>query len=127
MKGLLTENGELQIVENDFFITRDVEALKCELFNFLNIRAAHIVNDVIISKGECIEDMELGLDHDLIFESDVELTKAYISRQILTYFSDRITSLLSVTGSFDLKSRSLFINFEAQTIFKENIKMGVVI
>ena len=127
MKGLLTENGDLQIVENDFFITRDVENLKCELFNFLNIRAAHIVNDVIISPGECIEDMELGLDHDLIIESDIELSKAYISRQILTYFSDRITSILSITSDFDKVTRSLFINFEAQTIYTEKIKMGVVI
>ena len=127
MQGLYTENGELQIINNDLLITKDIEVLKSELFNFLNTRAAHIVNDVVISQGECIEDIEMGLDHDLIIESDIELSKAYISRQILTYFSDRITNLLSITSDFDNKTRSLFINFEAQTIYSENIKMGVVV
>ena len=49
MQGLYTENGELQIINNDLLITKDIEVLKNELFNFLNTRAAHIVNDVIIS------------------------------------------------------------------------------
>ena len=51
MKGILSNYGDLYIQNNDFVITQDIEVLSNELYNFLNIRAAHIVNDIIIDPG----------------------------------------------------------------------------
>ena len=127
MQGIYSVNGDMQIIDNDLLITKDIELLTCELFNFLNTRAAHIVNDVIIFEGECIEDQNLGLDHDLIFESDINKIKAYVSRQILRYFSDRIKEFINFDVSKDIKTRTLLIDFTAKTIYNENIKMGVKI
>ena len=127
MKGILSNNGELYIKDNDFVITQDIEVLSNELYNFLNIRAAHIVNDVIIEEGECVEDQNLGLGHVILTESDTENIKSYVSYQILRYFSDRIKEIISITVKKDNKTRELNINFEAKTIYTENIKMGVKI
>ena len=127
MKGILSNNGELYIKDNDFVITQDIEVLSNELYNFLNIRAAHIVNDVIIEEGECVEDQNLGLDQVIITESDTENIKSYVSYQILRYFSDRIKEIISITVEKDNKTRELSINFEAKTIYTENIKLGVKI
>ena len=93
MKGILSDNGDLYIQNNDFVITKDIEVLSNEIYNFLNIRAAHIVNDVIIEEGECLEDQNLGLDHVILTESDTENIKSYISYQLLRYFSDRIKEI----------------------------------
>ena len=123
MQGIYSVNGDMQIIDNDLLITKDIELLTCELFNFLNTRAAHIVNDVIIFEGECIEDQNLGLDHDLIFESDINKIKAYVSRQILRYFSDRIKEFINFDVSKDIKTRTLLIDFTAKTIYNENIKI----
>lgn len=127
MKGILSNNGELYIKDNDFVITQDIEVLSNELYNFLNIRAAHIVNDVIIQEGECVEDQNLGLDYVILTESDTENIKSYVSYQILRYFSDRIKEIISITVGKDNKTRELSINFEAKTIYTENVKMGVKI
>jgi hypothetical protein len=127
MKGILSNEGDLYIKNNDFIITQDIEVLSNELYNFLNIRAAHIVNDVIIEEGECVEDQNLGLDHVILTESDTENIKSYISYQILRYFSERIKEIISISVEKDNKTRELSINFEARTIYTENIKMGVKI
>ena len=127
MKGILSNNGDLYIQNNDFVITQDIEVLSNELYNFLNIRAAHIVNDVIIEEGESVEDQNLGLDHVIITESDTENIKSYVSYQILRYFSDRIKEIISIIVEKDNKTRELNINFEAKTIYTENIKLGVKI
>lgn len=127
MKGILSDNGDLYIKNNDFIITQDIEVLSNEIYNFLNIRAAHIVNDVIIEEGECIEDQNLGLDHIIITESDTENIKSYVSYQLLRYFSDRIKEIISISVEKNYKTRELSINFEARTIYTENIKLGVKI
>ena len=127
MKGILSNEGDLYIQNNDFVITQDIEVLSNELYNFLNIRAAHIVNDVIIEQGESVEDQNLGLDHVILTESDTENIKSYVSYQILRYFSDRIKEIISITVEKNNKTRELNINFEAKTIYKENIKLGVKI
>ena len=127
MLGIYSVNGDIQIVENDLLITKDIEVLACELFNFLQTRAAHIVDDKIIFDGECIEDQNLGLDHDLIFESDLGKIKAYVSMQILRYFSDRIKEFINFDVSKNNKTRELKIDFTAKTIYNENIRMGVEI
>ena len=82
MKGILSDNGDLYIQNNDFVITKDIEVLSNEIYNFLNIRAAHIVNDVIIEEGECIDDQNLGLDHVILTESDTENIKSPFSLNI---------------------------------------------
>ena len=127
MKGILSNEGDLYIQNNDFVITQDIEVLSNELYNFLNIRAAHIVNDVIIEEGECIEDQNFGLYHIILTESDTENIKSYVSYRILRYFFDRIKEIISISVEKDYKTRELNINFEAKTIYKENIKLGVKI
>lgn len=127
MIGLLSSNGDLQIVNNDIALTYDVEVLENELFNFLHIKAAHIVDDKIIFQGECIEDQNLGLDHIILTESENETIKSYVTRQILRYFSDRIKEMIEINVSKDYKSRELIIDFTIKTIYNENIKMGVKI
>ena len=127
MKGILSNDGDLYIQNNDFVITKDIEVLSNEIYNFLNIRAGHFVNDILVEEGECIEDQNLGLDHIIITESDTENIKSYISYQILRYFSDRIKEIISISVEKNYKTRELSINFEARTIYTENIKMGVKI
>lgn len=127
MKGILSNDGDLYIKNNDFVITKDIEVLSNEIYNFLNIRAAHIVNDVIIEEGECVEDQNLGLDHVILTESDTENIKSYISYQLLRYFSEIIKEIISISVEKNYKTRELSINFEARTIYTENIKMGVKI
>lgn len=127
MKGILSDNGDLYIQNNDFVITQDIEVLSNEIYNFLNIRAGHFVNDILVEEGECIEDQNLGLDHIILTESDTENIKSYISYQLLRYFSDRIKEIISISVEKNYKTRELSINFEAKTIYTENIKMGVKI
>ena len=127
MKGILSDNGDLYIQNNDFVITKDIEVLSNEIYNFLNIRAGHFVNDVIIEEGECVDDQNLGLDHVILTESDTENIKSYISYQLLRYFSDRIKEIISISVEKNYKTRELSINFEARTIYTENIKLGVKI
>lgn len=127
MKGILSNDGDLYIKNNDFIITQDIEVLSNEIYNFLNIRAGHFVNDILIEEGECVEDQNLGLDHVIITESDTENIKSYISYQLLRYFSDRIKEIISISVEKNYKTRELSINFEAKTIYTENIKLGVKI
>ena len=127
MKGILSDNGDLYIQNNDFVITKDIEVLSDEIYNFLNIRSGHFVNDILVEEGECVDDQNLGLDHVILTESDTENIKSYISYQILRYFSDRIKEIISITVEKDNKTRELNINFEARTIYTENIKLGVKI
>ena len=127
MKGILSDNGDLYIQNNDFVITKDIEVLSNEIYNFLNIRAGHFVNGILVEEGECLEDQNLGLDHVILTESDTENIKSYISYQLLRYFSDRIKKIITITVEKNYKTRELSINFEAKTIYSENIKMGVKI
>ena len=127
MKGILSDNGDLYIQNNDFVIAKDIEVLSNEIYNFLNIRAGHFVNDILVEEGECIEDQNLGLDHVILAESYTENIKSYISYQLLRYFSDRIKEIITITVEKNYKTRELSINFEARTIYTENIKMGVKI
>ena len=127
MKGILSNDVDLYIQNNDFVITKDIEVLSNEIYNFLNIRAGHFVNDILVEEGECVEDQNLGLDHVILTESDTENIKSYISYQLLRYFSDRIKEIISISVEKDNKTRELSINFEARTIYTENIKMGVKI
>ena len=127
MKGILSNNGDLYIQNNDFVVTQDIEVLSNEIYNFLNIRAGHFVNDILIEEGECVEDQSLGLDHVILTESDTENIKSYVSYQLLRYFSDRIKEIISISVEKNYKTRELSINFEARTIYTENIKMGVKI
>ena len=127
MKGILSDNGDLYIQNNDFVITKDIEVLSDEIYNFLNIRSGHFVNDILVEEGECVDDQNLGLDHVILTESDTENIKSYISYQILRYFSDRIKEIISISVEKNYKTRELSINFEARTIYTENIKLGVKI
>ena len=127
MKGILSKNGDLYIQKNDFVITKDIEVLSNAIYNFLNIRAGHFGNDILVEEGECLEDQNLGLDHVILTESDTENIKSYISYQLLRYFSDRIKEIITITVEKNYKTRELSINFEARTIYTENIKMGVKI
>ena len=127
MKGIYSVGGDIQIVDNDLLITQDIEVLTNELYNFLNVRAAHVVDNKIIYPGEAIEDQNFGLDHIILTESDLENIKAYVSRQILRYFSDRITEITEINLVKNQYTRELSIDFIVKTIYKESIKMGVKI
>ena len=67
------------------------------------------------------------MNHVILTESDTENIKSYISYQLLRYFSDRIKEIITITVEKNYKTRELSINFEARTIYTENIKLGVKI
>ena len=127
MKGILSNEGDLYMQNNDCVITQDIEVLSTELYNLRNIRAAHNWNDIRIEEVECIEDHNLGLYHVMFTYSDTVNIKSYVYYQILRYFSDRIKEIKTITVKKDNKTRELNINFEAKTIYTENIKLGVKI
>lgn len=119
MLDIAFEKGDL-VFNSDFSTLSDSEALKQQLYIFLNIRACHRDSSgTIIYAGELEYDQNQGLD--IIYLVDEETTESKISEHIrnklLDYYGDYISSIESIEISKNRLTRQLSISIKYVTIF----------
>jgi hypothetical protein len=117
--------GDLYIKDNDFTIMSDSEALKEQLYVFLNIRAAHKDGDGnIVFAGELQWDQEQGIDFIYIFElgtTDTQIKNHYRAK-MLRYYGDFITKIEKIDVNRNVENRTITLDFEYKTIWSKKLQ-----
>lgn len=112
--------GDLYIIDNDFSVMSDSEAIKEQLYVFLNIRSCHKNGDGdYVTYGECEWDQNQGIDFTYVLDTgatESQIVNHYRNR-ILTYYGDYITEITSMTVEKDYTERAITVNFTYKTIW----------
>lgn len=121
MLDIAFNKGDIEI-DGDFSTLSDSEALKQQMFVFLNIRACHRDSSgTIIFAGELEYDQNQGLDIKYITDTDTttDNISSHIRKQLLDYYGDYIFSIKSISVIKDRKTREVSIDIEYTTIFSD--------
>ena len=125
MQDIGFNQGDLYIANNDFTIIEKSEALKEQLYVFLNIRAAHRNGDGdIVFAGELEYDQDKGIDFIYIFELNTtdEQIKNHYRTRILKYYNEFITKIEKIDINRDKINRIITLDFEYKTIWSNEIQ-----
>lgn len=129
MKDLAFKSGNLYLENNDLNIIEKSEAIKEELYVFLNIRACHKnENGEIIIPGELEYDQNQGIDFTFVFDIDTsdEQVKNHYKNKILAYYGQYITEISNIKIDRNKNKRKIELNFKYKTIWsnkKQKFKM----
>jgi hypothetical protein len=122
------DNGDIMF-DSDFSTLSDSEALKQQLYVFLNIRACHRDSSgTIIFAGELEYDQNQGLD--ITYITDTNTTEdniaEHVRKKLLDYYGDYISSINSITITKNRSARSITISINYITIFN-NVEDNITI
>lgn len=128
MLDIAFDNGDIMF-DPDFSTLSDSEALKQQLYVFLNIRACHRDSSgTIIFAGELEYDQNQGLD--ITYITDTNTTEdniaEHIRKKLLDYYGDYISSINSITITKNRSARSITISINYITIFN-NVEDNITI
>ena len=129
MQDIGFNQGDLYIKDNDFTIIEKSEALKEQLYVFLNIRAAHRNGDGnIVFAGELEYDQDQGIDFIYIFELDTtdEQIKNHYRQKILRYYNEFIIKIEKIDINRNKENRTITLDFEYKTIWSNETQNFII-
>lgn len=127
MKDIAFNNGDLEIHNKDLHFAEEAEALRQQLYVFLNIRACHRNGEgTIIIPGELEYDQEQGIDFSLVLDGTTskEVIKNHYREKLLQYYGEYINEISRIDVVKDYSDRKLYITIQYTStfsVYKETI------